>query len=81
MFVQLENLAAIGPFAFENRTRIMKAMGKHVNLRIRPLYEFAIHPDEALKLVKGNGCHANLLRDAPAFFETLRISCRAALSG
>ncbi len=64
MFGQLEDLAAIGALAFENSACIMQAVGQHVNLGVRPFDEFAIHPDKAIELVEGNGCHDYLPRGA-----------------
>jgi hypothetical protein len=63
---QLEDFAAIGPLALEHRTGIMETMGQDMDLGVRPSDEFAVHPDMAVELVEGNGCHENLPRaDAP----------------
>jgi hypothetical protein len=35
-----------------------------VNLGVRPFDEFAVHPDKAIKLIEGDGCHGNLPRAA-----------------
>ncbi len=61
---ELEDLAAIGALALEHGARIMQAVGEDVDLRVRPLHEFAVHPDVAVKLIEGNGCHADLPRTA-----------------
>ena len=52
---ELEYLAAIGAFTLENGARIVQAMGEHMNLGVRPVDEFAVHPDESVELVEGNG--------------------------
>ena len=75
MLGQLENLAAIGALALEHRAGIVQAMGQHVDLGVRPFDELAVHPDKAVKLVEGNGCHDNLPR------ATARtVICRCSLS-
>ena len=66
MLGQLEDLAAIGALAFEHRARIMQAVREHMDLRVRPFDELAVHPDEAVELIEGNGCHFNLPRASPA---------------
>ena len=62
---QLENLAAIGAFALEDGAGIVQAMGQHMDLGVGPFDELAVHPDEAVQLIEGNGCHGNLPRAGP----------------
>src|SRR6187551_1002733 len=35
----------------------MQAVGQHVDLRVGPFDELAVHPDEAVELIEGDGCH------------------------
>src|SRR5690606_24800163 len=57
VFTQLENLAAIGTLALEYGAGIVQAMGQDMYLRVRPGYEFAIHPYIAVKFVEWDRCH------------------------
>src|SRR5690606_30180385 len=61
MLRQLENLAAIGAFTLEYGAGVVKPVRKHVNPGVSPFDELTIHPDIAVELVEGNGCHDNNL--------------------
>ena len=76
MLGQLEDFAAIGALALEHRARIVQAVGQHMNLRVRPFDERAVHPDKAVELIEGNGCHVCLPRAAAvvAFAAGLRTA-------
>ena len=52
MLGQLEDLAAIYPFAFEDAAAIVQAMGQHVDLGVAPLNHLAIEPDHAIAIMK-----------------------------
>src|SRR5262249_40061056 len=61
---ELEDLAAISALALEDSARIMQAVSEHVDLGVRPFDERTVHPDMAVELIEGNGCHFNLPRAA-----------------
>jgi hypothetical protein len=60
MLLELENLPAIGPLAFEDAARIVQAVREYVELRILPENEFAVVPDDAVTLVEWKACHREL---------------------
>src|SRR5262245_66123161 len=63
MLGALENLAAIGPLAFEHGAGIMQPVGADMERRVTPRDELAIIPDDAIKPVIGFVGHAFLRAD------------------
>ena len=57
MIGQLENLAAIGALAFEHRAGVVQAVRQNMDFGVCPFDKFAVHPDEPVEFVEGNGCH------------------------
>ena len=57
MFRQLEDLAAIDPFALEHAAGIMQAVRQDVAARLAPGDQAAVHPDHAVTIVEWNNCH------------------------
>src|SRR4029078_11439626 len=58
----LEDLAAIGAFAFEDAARIVKPVREDVEVRLVPRNELAVIPDDPFEAVIGLGSHEFLLR-------------------
>ena len=52
-----EDLAVVGALALEYRRGIMHGVGQDVNLRLAPIDEFAVEPDEAIAIVEGGRAH------------------------
>jgi hypothetical protein len=48
---ELEDLAVIDAFAFENGAAVMQRMGEKMHPRVAPRDEFAVHPDVAVALI------------------------------
>ena len=46
-----KDLAAIGPFALEDRRAIVQAVGQQVYVRRAPVHHLAIHPDLSVAIV------------------------------
>src|SRR5262249_3940986 len=63
MLGALEDLAAIGPLAFEHGARIVQPVGADVERRVTPGNELAVIPDDAIKPVIGFVGHAFLRAD------------------
>src|SRR5260221_12872394 len=61
MFGGLEDLAAIGAFAFEDTAGIVEAMAQHMEVGLVPWHELAVVPDDPFKPVIGLGSHCILL--------------------
>ena len=61
MLGELEDLAAIGPLAFEYRAGVVQSVGQDVHLGIAPGDECPIHPDQPVAIVIRNEVgHASL---------------------
>jgi hypothetical protein len=60
MFGRFENRAAIGALAFEDRAAIMHGVGQHVNLRVAPGQQSAVHPDQTVAIVESLTRHGIL---------------------
>ena len=56
MFEALEDLAAIGAFAFEHGACVMQAVREHVNFALSGRNELAVEPDKIGTLVEWH-CH------------------------
>ena len=50
-----ENLAAINAGSLEHTAGIMERMGEHMDLRVRPRHQRAVHPNETVPLVIWKG--------------------------
>src|SRR5258705_3332309 len=57
MLGALEDLAAIGPLAFEHGARIVQPVGADMERRVAPGSELAVIPDDAIKPVIGSVGH------------------------
>jgi hypothetical protein len=58
----LEDLALIGPLAFEDGGGVMHRMGEDMDLGVAPIDELTVEPDDAVAIVEGGGAHG---REAP----------------
>ncbi len=59
---RLENAAAVGALAFENRARIMQRVGQHVDLGVAPFDHPAVQPDPSVTIVEIRRGHRAFLR-------------------